>query len=397
MAILGDAPVRRARADRRSLGQGSPPPRRAGPLRARRGGRATGRARHPHLVRPRRPWRRDGRRTCAAAGRQRRVLPPRDGEWARASATRGRALGRAEATNHDPIGLLIVSGDEAAANPGRARARRARRARPRDLDVPRPRRRLGGSRPARNELPRARRDVRQPRGPASSACAARSSHPRRTSSPGSRSSPSVSTSSSRPIPRSVFEEVSAIAFGGIPFGEIGEHAPLPLPDRRRRADRRAAGARARTARDYRLVRYRPLFSGPAVERVPELQFQRPLPEVELPEQDARERGIRNGDEVTIRSNGTSVTLRARLSARAALGRRFASPRTTQATCSRRWRSRSDGALVDLADQIGGDRQPRHGRVRVHDLARAQAARPDAEPLRAEPRRPVTGCCSLSPI
>ena len=63
----------------------------------------------------------------------------------------------------------------------------------------------------------------------------------------------------------------------------------------------------------RLVRYRPLFSGPAVERVRELDFQRPQPEAELSEQDARARGIRNGEEITIRSNGTSVRLRARLS------------------------------------------------------------------------------------
>ena len=60
------------------------------------------------------------------------------------------------------------------------------------------------------------------------------------------------------------------------------------------------------------MRYRPLFSGPAVERIPELQFQRPAAEVELSEQDARARGIRNGDDVSVRSNGTSVTLRARV-------------------------------------------------------------------------------------
>jgi predicted molibdopterin-dependent oxidoreductase YjgC len=62
----------------------------------------------------------------------------------------------------------------------------------------------------------------------------------------------------------------------------------------------------------RLIRYRALFSGPAVERTPELQFQRPQAEVELSEEDARARDIRPGDEVTVRSNGTSVTLRARL-------------------------------------------------------------------------------------
>jgi len=113
-----------------------------------------------------------------------------------------------------------------------------------------------------------------------------------------------------PYPSLVFEEVSAIAFGGIPFGGIGERAPLPT----------ATGATApidvpaepSDNGDLRLVRYRPLFSGPAVERVRELDFQRPQREVELSEQDGRARGIRNGEEITIRSNGTSVTLRARL-------------------------------------------------------------------------------------
>ena len=60
-------------------------------------------------------------------------------------------------------------------------------------------------------------------------------------------------------------------------------------------------------------RSRPLFSGRAVARTPELQFQRPLPEVEISQHDAIDKRIRNGDEVTVRSNGTSVTLRARIS------------------------------------------------------------------------------------
>jgi anaerobic selenocysteine-containing dehydrogenase len=61
------------------------------------------------------------------------------------------------------------------------------------------------------------------------------------------------------------------------------------------------------------VRYKPLFSGPAVERVPELQFQRPAPEVELSEQDAKRRKIGNGELVTVSHNGTSLQLRARVS------------------------------------------------------------------------------------
>ena len=65
----------------------------------------------------------------------------------------------------------------------------------------------------------------------------------------------------------------------------------------------------------RLVRYRPLFSGPAVERVPELQFQRPEAEVELAAADAEARGIAPGDTVTVRSNGTSIELRAHVNRR----------------------------------------------------------------------------------
>jgi predicted molibdopterin-dependent oxidoreductase YjgC len=117
-----------------------------------------------------------------------------------------------------------------------------------------------------------------------------------------------------PYPTLVFEEVSAIAFGGVPFGEIGERAALPpATAETERLGSDPFGVRPPQS-GLRLVRYRPLFSGPAVERIPELQFQRPQPEVELAEEDGRSRGIRNGDEITLRSNGTSVTLRARLTA-----------------------------------------------------------------------------------
>jgi anaerobic selenocysteine-containing dehydrogenase len=67
------------------------------------------------------------------------------------------------------------------------------------------------------------------------------------------------------------------------------------------------------------VTYRPLFSGPAVERVPELEFQRAAAEVELSRDDARRLGIRNGQTVNVRSNGTSLELRARLTRELAPG------------------------------------------------------------------------------
>jgi predicted molibdopterin-dependent oxidoreductase YjgC len=63
----------------------------------------------------------------------------------------------------------------------------------------------------------------------------------------------------------------------------------------------------------RLLRYRPLFSGPAVERVLELQFQRPEPVIELSAHDGEVRHIASGDQVVVRSNGTTLALRARVS------------------------------------------------------------------------------------
>ena len=71
--------------------------------------------------------------------------------------------------------------------------------------------------------------------------------------------------------------------------------------------------------DLRLLRYRPLFSGPQVERVPELQFQRPAPELELSAADADARALATGDTVLVRSNGTSVELRARVNRRLVAG------------------------------------------------------------------------------
>ena len=70
---------------------------------------------------------------------------------------------------------------------------------------------------------------------------------------------------------------------------------------------------AEEGKGLELVRYRPLFSGPAVERVPELQFQRPEAEVELSPADAESRGIASGETVKVSHNGTSLELRARIS------------------------------------------------------------------------------------
>jgi NADH-quinone oxidoreductase subunit G len=224
-----------------------------------------------------------------------------------------------EAVDHDPIGLLIVSGDEAAANPDvRALAEHAESVLVismfqelaggwADLVLPGTGylERDGTYVNLEGRIQRLRRAVIPP-APDELAWIAKLAE---------RFGVELS-----PYPSVVFEEVSAIAFGGVPFGQIGENAVLPAaapggsdPGLTLPEGLTPKGSDPRSASELRLVRYRALFSGPAVERVRELEFQRPLPEVELFEADARERGIRNGDEVTISSNGTSVTLRARLS------------------------------------------------------------------------------------
>ena len=217
----------------------------------------------------------------------------------------------AESPSPDPVGLLIVSGDEAAANPDvRALAEKAERvivismfqglaAGWADLLLP------GTSYLERDgtyvnlegRIQRLRRTVIPPV-PDELAWISKLAE---------RFEVELA-----PYPSLVFEEVSAIAFGGIPFGGIGDRAPLPAATAATGAIEVPAEPVSSEA-GLRLVRYRPLFSGPAVDRVRELQFQRPQPEAELSEQDARSRGIRNGEEITVRSNGTSVKLRARLS------------------------------------------------------------------------------------
>ena len=240
------------------------------------------------------------------------------------------AAADAEPSNPDPIGLLIVSGDEAAANPDvRALAEQAERvlvismfhglaAGWADLVLP------GTSYLERDgtyvnlegRIQRLRRAVIPP-APDELAWISKLAE---------RFGVDLS-----PYPSLVFEEVSAIAFGGMPFGEVGERASLPAatsstgPIEVPQEPAHGPG--------LRLVRYRPLFSGPAVERVPELEFQRPLAEIELSEQDAREREIANGDEVTVSSNGTSVALRARLTPELRAG------------------------VARIADQFAGDLQP----------------------------------------
>jgi NADH-quinone oxidoreductase subunit G len=224
------------------------------------------------------------------------------------------AAGDAEAENPEPISLLVISGDEAAADPYvQALADQAEQviafAMFRRLVVPMADLVL----PATSYLERDGTYVN---------LEGRLQRLRRTVIP---PSPDELAMLSRlaerfgvalsPHPSKVFEEVSAIVYGGRPYGAVGEQAALPEPVAADRAPGTATGTQPAEPADgtgLRLVTYRPLFSGPAVERVPELQFHRPEPEVELARADAERLGIRSGQDVTVRSNGTSATLRARL-------------------------------------------------------------------------------------
>jgi NADH-quinone oxidoreductase subunit G len=125
-----------------------------------------------------------------------------------------------------------------------------------------------------------------------------------------------------PYAAAVFSEVSGKVYGGLAFGEIGERAPLRVyPEAPEHVSRQALPAAEPKARrgQIRLVAYKPLFSGAAVERVAELQFQRPQPELELSADDARRRKIATGDFVTVGSNGSAITLPARVNRRLRAG------------------------------------------------------------------------------
>jgi NADH-quinone oxidoreductase subunit G len=121
----------------------------------------------------------------------------------------------------------------------------------------------------------------------------------------------------------VFDQLSPLAFGGVDGGVLNGRAGLPErtayvappPAAEAAAPLQPRPAGEHFVGELRLHRYRPLFSGPFVERVDELAFQRPPAEVELSAADAERRAIASGDTVLVRSNGTSVELRARVNRR----------------------------------------------------------------------------------
>jgi predicted molibdopterin-dependent oxidoreductase YjgC len=118
-----------------------------------------------------------------------------------------------------------------------------------------------------------------------------------------------------PYAAAVFAEVSERVYGGLAFGEVGERAPLRgYPEAQEHVGRESLPEPQQKTRrgEIRLVAYKPLFSGAAVERVAELQFQRPQPELEISAGDARRRKVATGDFVTVGSNGSAITLPVRV-------------------------------------------------------------------------------------
>jgi NADH-quinone oxidoreductase subunit G len=216
-----------------------------------------------------------------------------------------------EATSPEPIGLLVLSGDEAIANPDvRGLAAQAEKViafasfrRPVagwvDLVLPGTSylERDGTMVNLEGRLQRLRRAVSAPVADELSII----------SRLGARFGVAIP-----PTAPELFAELSARIYDGLEFGRVTERAPLP-PRTEARPVPEPEPPPTRPEKEQRgleLLRYRPLFSGPAVERVPQLQFQRPRPEIELSPEDASNKGIANGDLVTLRSRRASVQLTA---------------------------------------------------------------------------------------
>lgn len=107
----------------------------------------------------------------------------------------------------------------------------------------------------------------------------------------------------------------------LPLADGALRASLPArpPAPPRSAPGPAEPLQAPAAPKLRLVRYRALFSGPLVERVPQLGFQRADPELEMAPEDAAKRAVTDGDRVSVQADGISRELRARINRRLAAG------------------------------------------------------------------------------
>jgi NADH-quinone oxidoreductase subunit G len=101
-----------------------------------------------------------------------------------------------------------------------------------------------------------------------------------------------------------------------PSVSVEEHASLPpRAEATSPATPAAPAPAAPNGAGLHLLPYRPLFAGAAVERIPQLAFQRPLAEIELSVADARSRGVWTGDAVSVASNGVARGLTVKVNRR----------------------------------------------------------------------------------
>ena len=205
----------------------------------------------------------------ASPARARSTCPRR--RTAAASPTPGPRPTTARASAPEQIGLLIVSGDEAARRPAsRALAERAEHVLVTSMF---PSERAAGPTSSSRATSYLERDgttvnlegrvqrLRRARDPAL----------RRTSSPGSRSSPSASASSSRRTRRGLRGALGAdLRRAAVRRGRRAGRSCAPRERSSRRPSCPSRRARAEGQGPLRPGPLPPLFSGPAVERVPEL-------------------------------------------------------------------------------------------------------------------------------
>ena len=392
---------RRARAGRRPLDPLRAAQRRPDPRRRERSGGRRGGAGRPRLVGPRRPRRRDRRqaRREARARRPRglrRLLPPRDAERPRGRRRLGRLLrrgGRGGGLDRPARGL----GRRGGGGRERPRARRAGGGDDRDLDVRRARRRLGRPHPAGDGLPRARRHVRQPRGPPAAAAphgraavprrarvdlaARRAVRRRRGAVRRGRLRRGLRARLRRALVRRGRRAGAAARLSRrtgarrarAPAGAAAEGEARGDPARRVQAALLRRGRRARHGASVpaTAARARALGRGRAAaqdrDRRPRHgRLQRQRDHAAGPRQPPPARGHRTGR------------------ARARERPRRASSRSRR---RRRWSAR-ERALVDRADRGADHRQHPARALRLPDADRAEGDGADAAPLRPEPRRQV---------
>jgi NADH-quinone oxidoreductase subunit G len=134
----------------------------------------------------------------------------------------------------------------------------------------------------------------------------------------------------RAVARSVPDELEFFALLAQRFGidvgrwaaaAVGDQAPMPprVAGTGDPAPPPAIPTERAAGEGLRLLPYRPLFAGAAVERVPQLAFQRPPAEIELSAGDAKSRGVWTGDAVSVGSNGSARTLTVRVNRRLLAG------------------------------------------------------------------------------